>query len=227
MNIEIIKKPASSAAKIKFDPGDRITAEGGSMIAMSSSLDVKTTTHKNNSGNVLKAMARTLAGEGIFLNHYTASEEGELYLAPVLVGDMEVLTLDGSKSVIVQNGSFLAHTQNINMSISWQGFKNVFSGENMIWLKMSGTGKIIINAFGAIYPVDVDGEYIVDTGNIAAYEDTLSFKISKAGKSVVSSFLGGEGLVCKFNGKGRLWCQTHVDRIFGRNLTPYLVPKEN
>ncbi|RKX77420.1 MAG: TIGR00266 family protein, partial [Spirochaetes bacterium] len=125
----------------------------------------------------------------------------------------------------VQSGSFVAHEDSVDMSISWQGMKNLFSKESFIWLKMSGRGIVIINAFGALYPVDVDGEYIVDTGNIAAFEDTLEYKITRAGKSLISSFLGGEGLVSRFSGKGRIWCQTHADRVFGKSLTPYLRPK--
>jgi len=94
-------------------------------------------------------------------------------------------------------------------------------------LQFTGTGKVVINAFGALYPVEVDGEYVVDTGNIAAFEDTLDFKITKAAKSLVGSFAGGEGLVCRFSGKGTVWCQTHADRVFGAKLTPHLTPKKN
>ena len=46
----------------------------------------------------------------------------------------------------------------------------------------------------------VDGEYIVDTGHIVAFNETLNFSLSKAGKSWMSSILGGEGLVCRFQG---------------------------
>jgi uncharacterized protein (TIGR00266 family) len=121
----------------------------------------------------------------------------------------------------------MAYEDGVNMNISWEGFKNVFSGENMIWLEMSGRGKVLINAFGMIYPVKVDGEYIVDTGNIAAFDETLEFKISKAGKSLFSSIMGGEGLVCRFKGRGTVWCQTHADRAFGTKLTPLLTPKQD
>ena len=38
------------------------------------------------------------------------------------------------------------------------------------------------------------------------------------------SFAGGEGMVCKFKGKGRLWCQTHQPRALGTTLTPMLKP---
>ncbi len=226
MKVEIVQKPASSAARVKLNPGEHITTEGGSMIAMSGDMAVKTTTHKKKGGNLLKGVARTLAGEGIFMNHFTAgSSGGEVILAANLTGDMESLTLKEGTNLMVQSGSFVAHEDSVDMSISWQGMKNLFSKESFIWLKMSGRGIVIINAFGALYPVDVDGEYIVDTGNIAAFEDTLEYKITRAGKSLISSFLGGEGLVSRFSGKGRIWCQTHADRVFGKNLTPYLRPK--
>ncbi len=227
MKVEIVQRPASAAARITLNPGEHITAEGGSMIAMSGDMVVKTTTHKKEGGNVLKGIARTLGGEGLFMNHFTAGPDGgELILAAKLTGDMETLIMKEDTALMVQSGSFVAHEDSVDMSISWQGMKNIFSGESFIWLKMTGSGTLIINAFGALYPVDVDGEYIVDTGNVAAFEDTLEYKITKAGKSLMSSFLGGEGLVSRFSGKGRIWCQTHADRMFGKSLTPYLRPKK-
>jgi uncharacterized protein (AIM24 family) len=36
------------------------------------------------------------------------------------------------------------------------------------------------------------------------------------------SILGGEGLVCKFRGKGTVWCQSNNQRSFGAALTPTL-----
>ncbi len=227
MKVEIVKAPSNTAAKVVLDAGEQLTAEGGSMIAMSAGLNLDTKISRKEGGGLLKGLARRLGGEGIFMNHYSAgSGGGEVYLAPSLPGDMAVIELDGSRSLRVQNSSFLAHGEGVDMQIRWEGFKNAFSGEHMIWLNLSGRGKLIINAFGMIYPVDVDGEYIVDTGNIAAFEDSLDFKISKAGGSWVSSFMGGEGLVCRFEGRGRLWCQTHADRAFGYALSPFLTPKK-
>jgi uncharacterized protein (TIGR00266 family) len=230
MKVEILARPANSAAKIVLSPGETCTAEGGSMIAMSGDMSIDTRIRKKEggAGSLLKGFARQLAGEGLFLNHFTAgSAGGELYLATNLPGDMQEIELDGSRSWNVQNSSFVAHSSGIDMNIKWGGFKNVFSGENLIWLTLTGAGVIVINAFGALYPVDVDGEYIVDTGNIAAFEETLEFSISKAGSSWVSSFMGGEGLVCRFRGRGRLWCQTHADKSFGAKLTPYLEPRKD
>ena len=38
----------------------------------------------------------------------------------------------------------------------------------------------------------------------------------------VSSFLGGEGMVCKFIGQGTVWCQSHNAGSFGTALGPSL-----
>ncbi|QEN06713.1 TIGR00266 family protein [Oceanispirochaeta crateris] len=229
MKVEIQKAPSNSAAKVVLEAGQSFTAEGGAMIAMSGDMQIETSISRNEGGakGFLKGLARGLAGEGLFMNHYTAgSGGGEVYLSTTLPGDMKVLELDGTKSIKVQNSSFVAHSPDVNMTISWGGLKNAFSGENMIWLELSGKGQVVINAFGMLYPVQIDGEYIVDTGNIAAYDDSLDFKISKAGGSWVSSILGGEGLVCRFKGTGTVWCQTHADKTFGASLTPFLTPKK-
>ncbi|OQY32950.1 MAG: TIGR00266 family protein [Spirochaetaceae bacterium 4572_59] len=229
MNIEILKRPSNTTAKVILDPSETFTAEGGAMIAMSGDMNMETSISRNEKGakKFLKGIARQFGGEGLFMNHFTAGDKGgDVFLASSLPGDMASIELKGDRIVKVQNGSFVAHESGVTMKISWEGLKNMFSGENMIWLEMSGSGKFIINAFGMIYPVEVDGEYIVDTGNIAAFDDSLEFKISKAGNSWVSSFLGGEGLVCRFKGKGTVWCQTHADRSFGMKLTPLLTPRK-
>ena len=228
MNVEVLKRPANAAAKVGLSSGETCITEGGAMIAMSADINVETRISKKEGGGFLKGLARRLGGEGIFMNHFTAGASGgDLYLATPLPGDMEVIELDGSTALQVQNSSFVAHEQGVDMNITWGGLKNALSGESLIWLSMTGAGKVIINAFGAIYPVEVDGEYIVDTGNIAAFQDSLDFKITKGGRTLVGAFAGGEGLVCRFQGKGTVWCQTHADRAFGARLTPHLTPKKN
>jgi len=229
MEVEILARPANAAACVTLAAGETFTAEGGAMIAMSADVSVDTSvSRKQGGGRLLRGMARGLGGESIFLNHYTAGPAGgTVYLSTPLPGDMVPIALDGTVGVRVQNGSFVAHESGVDMEISWGGLKNVFSGENPIWLRFGGSGKVVINAFGAIYPVAVDGEYVVDTGNIAAFQETLDYRITRAGRSLAGSFAGGEGLVCRFSGTGTVWCQTHADRVFGAKLTPYLIPRKN
>lgn len=225
MQIEIEQGPGNAAAHVRMTAGEHLTAEAGSMIAMSGGMSLSTTTHKRGSGSAFKALKRMLAGESFFLNHYQcAGNSGELWLATTLPGDMHVEELNG-KSLIVQGGSFVASEEGVDMDLNWQGLKTVFSGESLFWIKVSGRGKVVFNSFGAIYPLDVTNDVIVDTGHIVAFEDTLKFEISKAGKSWLHSILGGEGLVCRFSGQGRVWCQSHNPGSFGSMLGNLLKPR--
>ena len=71
-----------------------------------------------------------------------------------------------------------------------------------------------------------EGESVtIDTGHVVAFTEALDFSITKAGKSWVSSFLGGEGLVCKFKGRGRVYCQSHNPPSFGRAVGKLLKPR--
>lgn len=222
MQVEIVHGPGNSAARLDLAPGETCTAEGGAMIAMSGDVAIQTTTHTKGSGNLLQAAKRLLADESFFLNHYTAGASGgEVLVAATLPGDMFSHEL-ASESLIVQGGSFVACEQGVSVDLGWQGFKSFFSGESLFWVNLSGRGKAVVNSFGAIYPVKVNGEYVVDTGHIVAFNEGMQFEISKAGASWISSFLGGEGLVCRFRGKGTVWCQSHSPSTFGHTLGPHL-----
>lgn len=223
MDISLEYNPGSTAAKIRLDENETITAEGGAMIAMSSNVDIYTTTKsKKGGGGLMSGVKRIFAQESIFFNHFTAKQgSGTIYLGTCLPGDMEILDLTGNK-IYVQGGSYVASSEDVHLETVWQGAKNLLSGESLFWVELSGQGKAIINAFGVIYSIDVDGEYIIDTGHIVAYEEGLNFTLSKAGESWLSSILGGEGIVCKFKGKGRIWCQSHSSTSFGQQITPHL-----
>ena len=225
MDIKIHYRPGCSAALVTLQPEEVLTAEGGAMITMSGDMDISTTTHKKSGGGIAKALKRMLSGESFFLNHFTAGKKGgKVFLGTALPGDMMTYELDNER-LIVQGGSYVASSEDVDIDLGWQGFKSLLSGEGMFWLNISGKGKVLINSFGAIYPVEVKGEYIVDTGHIVAFNETLDFSLTKAGKSWVSSFLGGEGLVCKFKGHGTVWCQSHNPGSFGHALGPSLKPR--
>jgi uncharacterized protein (TIGR00266 family) len=222
MDIEIIHRPGNSAARCKLAAGETVTAESGAMIAMSGDVALTTTTHKRGSGSIAKSVKRLFSGESLFLNHFESPRAGaEVWLGTPLPGDMLSLTLQ-RENLIVQGGSFVACEQGVEIDLGWQGFRTLLSGEKLFWVQLKGSGKVLINSFGAIYEQVVDGDFIVDTGHIVAFNDTLKFSLTKAGGSWLHSIIGGEGLVCKFSGKGRVWCQSNNPRSFGVALTPTL-----
>jgi uncharacterized protein (TIGR00266 family) len=191
MKVEIVKGPGNAAATVALAHRETCVAEGGAMIAYRGSVSVETATHPRKR-SILGGLKRTLGGESFFLNFFTAtSGEAEILFSSSLPGDMVVIEV-GEVGIIAEGGAFVVRSSSIELDMSWQGMKSLFSGESLFWLRMSGQGLLVLNAFGAIYPIDVDGEYIVDTGHIVAFEETLGFLVVK-GSSVNFGVLDGCG----------------------------------
>ena len=111
----------------------------------------------------------------------------------------------------------------------WQGMiKGFFSGESLFLIKCSGSGDLWFNTYGAMFEVDVDGEYVIDTGHIVAFTEGLDYDISRIG-GYKSLFFSGEGFVCRFKGKGKIWAQTRKINAFKSWIYPYRPdpPKNN
>ncbi|MBZ0274295.1 TIGR00266 family protein [bacterium] len=226
MRIDIQHRPSYAVADVHLSPNESIVSEGGAMVAMSAGVNVSTSTmSRGGAGGLLKAAKRLLAGENFFLNTFTANAQGHVSLAPTLVGDIEHIALDGTKALIVQSSSWLASSPGLEMDTKFGGLKGLFSGEALFWMRVSGTGDLLINSFGGLFHKDIDGAFICDTGHIAAYEDTLEYKVKKVG-GLKSTLLSGEGLVCEFSGKGRLYMQTHNASAFGQFFGHKLPPRK-
>ncbi|MBD2313668.1 TIGR00266 family protein [Desertifilum sp. FACHB-1129] len=218
MEIKLLHQPDSAIAQILLNAGEEIVAEAGSMIAMSGYINTSTTLRRGKGGGVFGGLKRMLAGESLFLSVFRSpTQGGEIFLAPHLMGDLLVYEMKGQE-LVVQATSYLASASSVDIDLGFQGFKSFFSGEAIFWLSISGHGPVILTSFGGIYDIDVAGEYIVDTGHIVAFEKSLDFEITKAGSSLIGAFLGGEGLVCRFKGKGKVYCQTHNPGAFGSRI---------
>jgi uncharacterized protein (TIGR00266 family) len=225
MNIEILQQPDSAIARVIFGANEELIAEAGSMIAMSSFINVSTTLKQGKGGGIMGGLKRLVAGESLFLSVFRCPiADGEIFLAPRFMGDILLYPMVG-KELIVQATSYLASGSGIDIDVGFQGLKSLFSGESIFWLQISGNGPVLLSSFGGIYEIDVNGEYIVDTGHIVAFERSLDFKITKAGSNWLGAFLGGEGLVCRFHGQGKLYCQTHNPGAFGSLVGSQLPPR--
>ncbi len=215
MDIELLHKPDSAIAHIRLGAGEELIAQAGAMIAMSGYINTSTTLRQGKGGGIMGGLKRMLAQESLFLSVFRSpTDSGEVFLAPKLMGDLLVYPMQG-KELVVQAGSYLASDDGVDIDLGFQGFKSLFSGEAIFWLSLSGVGPVILTSFGGIYEIPVDGEYIVDTGHIVAFERSLDFSISKAGGSWLGAWLGGEGLICHFRGHGKVYCQTHNNGGFG------------
>lgn len=225
MDVKILHQPDSAIAHVVLDSGEELVAEAGRMVAMSGFINASTTLRQGKGGGILGGLKRMVAGESLFLSVFRSpTAGGEVFLAPKFMGDILSYDITGT-GLVVQSTAYLASTSAVDIDLGFQGLKSLFSGESIFWLDISGHGTVLLASFGGIYEIPVDGEYIVDTGHIVAFEKSLTFEITKAGSSLIGAFLGGEGLVCRFKGQGRVFCQTHNPGAFGQMVGSQLPPR--
>ncbi len=225
MKIEMRNRGAFSSTLVKLAPGESFVSESGALFRSSGNINVDVSTRAGGgAGGLLGGLKRLVAGEKFFFSTYTVGDdqEGEVGLAPTLQGEMRVLPCDGSTTWVLTGGSYLGSTPELTINTKFQGFKGLFSGESLSFVEVTGKGHLLVSAFGRITEIDVEGGLVVDTGHVVAFESTLSYSISKAGGSWFQSWLVGEGLVLNFEGKGKIYVQSHNPSEFGGLLGPKL-----
>lgn len=205
MQVSIEAGPAFAFGEITLPAGGSVRVEAGAMAMTRGDIQITTSTQ----GGFLKGLKRTLGGESFFVNDFTSGTGGVVAVAAALAGDMSLVTLDGSTTLLVQSGSWIASDPGIDVDAKWGGGKTFFSGEGLILLRCSGQGELLLSAYGAIreYTLAAGEIMTLDTGHVVAFEDTVQYSVRKAG-SWKSTILGGEGLVTDFTGPGRVWLQT-------------------
>ena len=219
MEWEIRNKPSYSILCIRLQQGEEVTAEPGAMVYMSSGIEVKT-----ESKGVLKGLIRKfLGGESFFLNTFIARQQGEVWFAPSLPGDIKYVEIEPGRDLIVQDTSYLAHHGDIDVSVAWRGLRGLLAEGELFWLKLSGKGGAWITSYGGIEEVDLKpGEkVIVDNFHFVAMSSTLRWRVRKFGN--LKTFLfGEEGIVVEVEGPGKLLIQTRSLPILARILRKYL-----
>ncbi|MBW1879565.1 MAG: TIGR00266 family protein [Deltaproteobacteria bacterium] len=228
MRFDLEHRPAYALAVVHIDPGETVVAEGGAMVSMSTNVKMETSAGKKGDGllgGLMKGLKRMVAGESFFQNRFTAEgAPGEVTFAPTHQGDIEVYELKGN-TMYLQSTAFVCSADTVEIDAKWGGSRTFFGGEGLVMLKAHGTGPIAFNSFGGIKEVDIDGTFIVDTGHIVAFEETVNFKVSRFGGGWKAFIFGGEGLVCTFSGTGKVWLQTRNANAFGQLLGQKLPPR--
>lgn len=224
MQHKIEIKPEYAMLDITLEPGEKLIAESGAMVGMDTHLKMSAQSR----GGMLKGLKRKLlAGESFFQTTFTAKDRpGQVLLAPGSPGDIEEMTLEPNQNLMLQSSAFTASTENVVLDTKWDGAKGFFSGAGMFLLKATGPGTVWFSTFGAVRPIEVQDEYVVDTGHIVAFQETLNYSISKVG-GLKGLLFSGEGLVARFKGQGTLWVQTRNPSNFATYLHPFRPVEKN
>ena len=228
MRTEIEYSPAYTMLTLELSSGESVKAEPGAMVAQQ---DVEMTTGMGG-GGLLGGLKRMVGGESFFVNTFTCHGPGNgwVSLSPPAPGDIVGHELGVGENLIVQSGSFLASTDDVELDTSFSGGRGLFSGEGLFLLRASsnsGGGTIWFDSYGAVKELQVThgSELVVDTGHMVAFTDGVDYSIGKVG-GIRSLIGGGEGLVMKFRGNGTVWVQTRNMSALASSLIPFL-PKSS
>ena len=223
MEYKIVGKTVPTV-EMTLNKGESIYTQSGGMTWQTQGIKMSTNAH----GGVMKSLGRMFAGESIFMNTYTSEENGaKIAFATTVPGDIEPIDLSKyPRGLTLQKKAFLCAEPNVELSITFSKkfSAGLFGGEGFILQKAEGNGMMFLEIDGdPIIKELAAGEVLkVDTGNIVAFEPSISYQIETV-KGLGNIFLGGEGLfLTKLVGPGKVILQSQNFSDFAGRIIPFI-----
>lgn len=216
-----IKGGAFPVVVCELTDGERMITEKGSMVWMTPNMEMDTT-----GGGIGKMFSKAFSGESMFQNIYTARGAGMITFGSSFPGKILPVEIMPGRELIVQKNAFLASEAGVELSIHFNkklgaGF---FGGEGFIMQRLSGAGMAFIEIDGELVEYDLapGQKMVIDTGNVAGFEPTVSIEIQQV-PGLKNKFLGGEGLFnTTLTGPGKIWLQTMPISNVAMAIRPFI-----
>lgn len=196
--------------------GEVLLSDSGAMAWMDPCMEMGTTSN----GGIGKAFGRMFSGETIFMNTYTAKDDGKIAFASSFPGQIKKYDIMPGKEIVVQKASFLASEIGVERSVFFnkKAMTGIFGGEGFIMNKFSGQGSVFVEIDGSIveYDLALGESIIVDTGYVAVMDATCTMTTQSV-PGLKNKLLGGEGLFnTVITGPGHVVLQTMpISKIAG------------
>lgn len=212
---EITHGPSFAMVRVDLGPGQTVVAEAGSMVARHQSVHMDVKMNANPGAGLwakivsffIAMIRKVVGGETFFVNHFSSQQGGSVWIAPVLAGQVTYRKLQG-ETITLSTGAYLASNGPLEIKLKFGGLKSLLAKEGAFFLQVTGSGELWFTSYGGIHAVDVNGPFMVDNGHLVGFEGNLTFNIKSAGGGVMGFVASGEGLVCEFNGQGRVYLQS-------------------
>jgi uncharacterized protein (TIGR00266 family) len=219
--------------EVELDPGESAVAEAGSMMFMTSGIQMETIFGDGSQqqrsgvmGALMGAGKRLITGESLFMTVFTNGDAGKQRVAFAAPYPGKILAMDLKQlggELLCQKDSFLCAARGVSIGIAFQRKMGVglFGGEGFIMQRLQGDGLAFVHAGGTVHAVELrSGETLrVDTGCLVALQPSVAYDIQFVGK-IKTALFGGEGLFfATLTGPGRVWLQSlpfsrMADRIY-------------
>lgn len=213
--------------EVELNKGESMYTQSGGMTYQTEGIEMKT----NARGGIMKSLGRVFTGESIFMANYLAQKDGAMVaFATTVPGNIMPIDLSTMPDGInLQKGAFLCAEDSVEISVTFtkRFSAGLFGGEGFILQKAQGKGMLFLEIDGD--PIEKElmpGEVLkVDTGNVVAFEKTVSYEIETV-KGLGNIFLGGEGLfLTKLVGPGKVILQSQNFGDFVGRIIPRLPSK--
>ena len=216
-----IKGGAFPVVVCELTDGEQMITEKGSMVWMTPNMVMETT-----GGGIGKMFSKAFSGESMFQNIYTARGAGMITFGSSFPGKILPLQIAPGREMIVQKNAFLASEAGVELSIHFNKKLGVgfFGGEGFIMQRLSGSGMAFIEIDGELVEYDLapGQKMVIDTGNVAGFEPTVSIEIQQV-PGLKNKFLGGEGLFnTTLTGPGKIWLQTMPISNVAMAIRPFI-----
>lgn len=204
-----------------LEAGEAMITEKGSMAWMTNNLSMETY-----GGGVGKMLSKAFSGESMFQNVYTAQGPAMIAFASSFPGKIMPIQLSPGREFILQKSAFLASEAGVELSIHFNRKlgAGLFGGEGFIMQKVSGTGMVFAEIDGELIEYDLaEGQQmVIDTGNVAGFETSVSMDIVQV-PGLKNKLFGGEGFFnTVLTGPGRIWLQTMPIFNVARAVAPFV-----
>lgn len=208
--------PSFAMLRVDLQPGQVLVSEAGAMVARHSHVAMEVHLNAGRAAGffakvwaiLIAFIRKMIGGETFFVNHFKAEQPGSVWVAPMLSGQITHRRLEPGERLVLSSGAFVASAGDIDIKMKFGGLTSILAKEGAFMLEISGSGDLWFTSYGGIHAIDVQGPYMVDNGHLVGYEGQLTMSIRSAGGGLLGFMASGEGLVCEFNGQGRVYIQS-------------------
>lgn len=228
MKYEIIGDIMPAVEITLENTNEAMICQSGAMSWMDPNIEMST----NMKGGLLKGISRAFAGESMFIVTYTAKKGNiKIGFSSSFPGEIKAIDVQQHQGMIVQKGSFLCAQDSVNPNVVFNKklMSGMFAGEGFVLQELLGEGICFLEIDGncIIKELEAGETILVDTGNVVAFDRSVSYEVESISGGVNVLF-GGEGLfVTRLTGPGTVLVQTQNYGDFARRLIPYIPTRSN
>jgi uncharacterized protein (TIGR00266 family) len=214
--------------EITMDAGEQLVAEGGDVAWLTSGFTLETSTRfgSGGRGGFMSGLKRALGGGQLFLTEYTAPPIGGFVaFAAQLPGVIRELRIDAADQFMVQSGSYIASTSDVEVSVGLQKKlgAGLFGGAGLVFQKLAGSGTAWVQLAGEVVEYDLQPgqSMLIHPGHLALFRAEMRLEFASI-RGVKNKLFGDSLLLAEIHGPGHVWLQSMTPAKLAAAIEPYL-----